>query len=145
MFQRDDNSQDGELSVSGALVKIVDFESLDDGLLGITVVGMKRFQTTKVRVEPDGLRFAKVDWLPSWDVSSMTEEESYIGLQLQKVYAQFPQIGELYDQCFFDDAAWVSQRWLELLPVNLSQFDYLVRQKDCSEAMRFLSIVIEKE
>lgn len=145
LYEKDEHHPSGDLSLNGALVKIVDFESLPDGLLGITVVGIKRFATKRVRVESDGLRFAKVEFLPSWDVKSVPEEQSYISLQLQKVYTQFPQIGELYDQCFFDDASWVSQRWLELLPVNLEQFDYLVRQQDCVEAMRFLSAAIEKE
>ncbi|WP_162045699.1 LON peptidase substrate-binding domain-containing protein [Vibrio taketomensis] len=145
LFERDESNQVGGLSTSGSQVKIVDFETLEDGLLGITVVGIRRLSIRRMRVEPDGLRFAKVDWLPSWDVSSLSDENNYISEQLQRVYAKFPQVGQLYDQCFFDDASWVTQRWLELLPVNMAQFDYLMRQPDCREALHFLTSAIEPE
>lgn len=145
LFERSQHHSRGDLSQIGVLVKIIDFEQLEDGLLGITVVGIRRFDIHRVRVESDGLRFAKVTWLPSWDIVLMNDEDRYIGLQLQRVYAQFPQISALYEQCFFDDASWVSQRWLELLPIKLQQFDYLSRQSDCCEAMRFLTLTIERK
>ncbi|MBA5763309.1 LON peptidase substrate-binding domain-containing protein [Vibrio sp. 404] len=145
LLEQNSNNVKGQVSQWGTLVKIVDFELMDDGLLGITVVGIRRFDIKRLRIETDGLRFAHVNWLPSWDVHAIPNDQRYISLQLQRVYAQFPQIGQLYTQCFFDDASWVSQRWLELLPIDFLQFDYLIRQDDCTETMRFLNLVIEPE
>ncbi|EGU42940.1 hypothetical protein VII00023_02779 [Vibrio ichthyoenteri ATCC 700023] len=145
LFERSEDNPKGTLSHTGCLVKIVDFETLDDGLLGITVVGIKRFAMGRVRVDFDGLRFAQVDWLPSWDIHQLSDEKQYLAQQLKRVYERFPQIKALYQQCYFDDASWVTQRWLELLPVELQHFDFLSDQKDCREAINYLMTAIEKE
>ncbi|ENM5749733.1 LON peptidase substrate-binding domain-containing protein [Vibrio mimicus] len=137
------NKNASELSEFGTLVKIVDFETLSDGLLGITVVGMRRFEILKVRVEYDGLRIATVQWLPDWPNHELLDRERFLGEKLQEVYQQFPQIGELHSLCFFDDASWVCQRWLELLPLTNAQFDVLVGQRDHHAALSFLLRTIE--
>ncbi|WP_428774634.1 LON peptidase substrate-binding domain-containing protein [Vibrio sp.] len=144
LVERGDEEPRFQLSSIGTQVQIVDFDTLSDGLLGITVAGLKRFQIRSVRTESDGLRIASVQWLPSWPVAKLEAEQEYISVQLQNVYRRFPEIGHLYQQCFFDDASWVSQRWLELLPVPNRQFDYLNKQTSCEETMRFLSSTIEK-
>ncbi|MCG6282400.1 ATP-dependent protease, partial [Vibrio diabolicus] len=51
--------------------------------------------------------------------------------------------GELYPHCFFDDASWVAQRWLELLPLSNQQFDSLAQFADCRHALSFLTQTIE--
>ncbi|EEW05312.1 conserved hypothetical protein [Vibrio mimicus VM603] len=143
LFESKSNKNASELSEFGTLVKIVDFETLSDGLLGITVVGMRRFEILKVRVEYDGLRIATVQWLPDWPSHELLDRERFLGEQLQEVYRQFPQIGELHSLCFFDDASWVCQRWLELLPLTNAQFDVLVGQRDHHAALSFLLRTIE--
>ncbi|ENM5934382.1 LON peptidase substrate-binding domain-containing protein [Vibrio mimicus] len=143
LFESKSNKNASELSEFGTLVKIVDFETLSDGLLGITVVGMRRFEILKVRVEYDGLRIATVQWLPDWPSHELLDRERFLGEQLQEVYQQFPQIGELHSLCFFDDASWVCQRWLELLPLTNAQFDVLVGQRDHHAALSFLLRTIE--
>ncbi|EKO3434551.1 LON peptidase substrate-binding domain-containing protein [Vibrio fluvialis] len=131
------------LSEFGTWVKIVDFESLSDGLLGITVVGIKRFAIHKVRVEYDGLRRAKVEWQPSWPTESIGDAEMFLSHHLQNLYKEFPQVGDLYPHRFFDDASWVAQRWLELLPLSNQQFDALSQHEDCHRALAFLTQTIE--
>ncbi|WP_172561943.1 LON peptidase substrate-binding domain-containing protein [Vibrio furnissii] len=131
------------LSEFGTWVKIVDFETLGDGLLGVTVVGIKRFSIHKVRVEYDGLRRAKVEWQPSWPTQALEEDDLFLSHHLQNLYQEFPQIGELYPHCFFDDASWVAQRWLELLPLSNQQFDSLAQFADCRHALSFLTQTIE--
>ncbi|SDH68989.1 hypothetical protein SAMN04488136_12486 [Vibrio xiamenensis] len=144
LFER--QSQDTSvLSAIGTQVRIVDFETLDDGLLGITVVGMKRFLIRRVRQEHDGLRIAKVEWLPEWPQVSISSEFQHLADNLQRLYSEFPEIGSLYDQRFFDDGCWVSQRWLELLPLRKKQFDFLTQQSDCQTALSFLDQAIECE
>ncbi|WP_038174075.1 MULTISPECIES: LON peptidase substrate-binding domain-containing protein [Vibrio] len=128
----------GELSAVGTLVKITDFESLDDGLLGISVTGLKKFRIQRVRVEYDGLRLARVESLSNWDVTSLDYQAEPLSQGLAKIYQQFPDLGELYQQRFFDDASWVTQRWLEILPMSNQKFDSLVTQADCSGAIEFL-------
>ncbi|MGR5284814.1 LON peptidase substrate-binding domain-containing protein [Vibrio maritimus] len=127
------------VSEIGTFVSIVDFETLDDGMLGITVSGIKKFRVTDVEAYDDGLRFASVNWLEGWATEELSDENQFLGERLQDVYKKFPQIGDLYLHRFFDDAAWVSQRWLEVLPLECNHFEHLVTQPDCSTAVSFLT------
>ena len=47
----------------GTSAHIVDFERLDDGLLGITAHGERKFRIVKVTTQSDGLNIADVNFL----------------------------------------------------------------------------------
>jgi len=145
LFEKSEEPTGSELSKVGTLVKVIDFEQLDDGLLGISVTGLTKFEIKHVRVEFDGLRYARVKWLPSWEYSTVDKDVEPICHYLSRVYQQFPDIGDLYEQKFFDDASWVSQRWLEILPLTNQQFDSLVGKKDCTDAVNFLTKTLGDE
>ncbi len=127
------------VSSVGTFVSIVDFETLDDGMLGVTVSGIKKFNVLDVDADNDGLRFANVDWLEGWSTAELSDENQFLGERLQDVYKKFPQIGDLYLHKFFDDASWVCQRWLEVLPLDCHHFEHLVTQSDCTVAIDFLA------
>lgn len=127
------------VSSVGTMVNIVDFESLPDGMLGVTVTGMQKFTIRDVDVEDDGLRIARVTWLDNWLPSQLDDDRLDLQYRLQEVFEEFPQISELYSHRFFDDAAWVSQRWLEMLPIECEHFELLVSQQDCRAAVEFLN------
>lgn len=133
----------GNVSSIGTLVTIVDFETLSDGLLGITVVGTKRFSVNRVRADSDGLRHAEVEWLENWQVPASTPPFVNLSEQLAQIYKRFPQLGDLYQHRFFDDASWVTQRWLEILPLDSPLFEKLVGAPDCVPALQFLNDAIE--
>lgn len=48
----------------GTEAVIVDFDQLDDGLLGVTCRGQRRFLIRDTRSRDDGLLIGSVDWLP---------------------------------------------------------------------------------
>jgi Lon protease-like protein len=79
-----------------------------------------------------------VQWIDNWQHRDLDEPNIYLSEYLQEVYSRFPMIGDLYPHRFFDDATWVSQRWLEILPVNCDQFEQLVAHTDCSKVLRYL-------
>lgn len=145
LFEKSDAINESELSKIGTLVKIYDFEQLDDGLLGISVVGLKKFEIKQVRVEYDGLRYSKVEWLPNWQVAELDADSEQLSHYLNRVYRQFPDIGDLYDQKFFDDASWVSQRWLEILPLTNPVFDGLAKQVDCNGTLDYLKVTLASD
>jgi len=133
----------GNVSSIGTLVTIVDFETLSDGLLGITVAGERRFIVKRVRADSDGLRRAEVEWLDNWQEPRSHPDFLYLSHQLAHVYEQFPQLGTLYQHRFYDDPSWVTQRWLELLPLDCELFEQLVGAEDCLPALHFLNDAIE--
>ncbi|WP_322803005.1 LON peptidase substrate-binding domain-containing protein [Vibrio alfacsensis] len=133
----------GNVSSIGTLVTIVDFEILSDGLLGITVVGEKRFSVKRVRADSDGLRHADVEWLENWEGPVSDPPFTELSEQLARIYTRFPQLGDLYQHRFFDDVSWVTQRWLEILPLDSALFEKLVGAQDCLPALQFLNDAIE--
>lgn len=138
----DSGKKGGELSDVGTLAKIIDFELLEDGLLGISITGLSKFKIRSVRVEHDGLRFARVESLPNWSAEQLEVNDVQLTRELIRVYHKFPDLGDLYEQRFFDDASWVSQRWLELLPVSNKQFDELTLQTDCRAALSYIKKIV---
>ncbi len=138
-----DPKEVGNVSSVGTLARIVDFEILSDGLLGITVVGEKRFHVKHVRADPDGLRHAKVEWMDNWVEPSDAFRFERLSQQLADVYEEFPQLGALYPHRFYDDPSWVTQRWLELLPLDSVLFEKLAGADDCLPALTFLRHALE--
>src|SRR5688572_9527850 len=47
----------------GTSARIIDFNSLPDGLLGISCIGEQKFRVESRRVQPDGLNIGTVTWL----------------------------------------------------------------------------------
>ncbi len=130
------------LSEYGCYVRIVDFESLNDGLLGITISGMKRFKIHNIRKEYDNLRIASVEWVPNWDYVELDRKYQFMAEKLQEIYRKFPEIGDLYQQRFLDDLSWVTQRWLELIPLSNQQFDDLNDDFHCCKSVGFIHEVL---
>lgn len=48
----------------GTEAMMIDFDQLDDGLLGVTCRGQRRFLIRETRARDDGLMIGEVDWLP---------------------------------------------------------------------------------
>lgn len=54
-----------------------------------------------------------------------------------------PDLLELYSQVHLEDAAWVSQRWLEVLPMYNRDKLVLANQPDCHKTMDFVLQLIK--
>lgn len=103
----------------GTLARIVDFDQLSDGLLGITALGERRFRILKHGVQQDGLRTASVEWLDETPAASdVAGLESYRHL----LTSLLPELGDLYAGVAppLSDSAWVVARLFEILPLPLA-------------------------
>jgi len=139
LFDSHSIDEENPLTKYGCYVKVVNYNELNDGLLGITVSGIQRFEIHNVRKEFDGLRIATVEWIDNWPYIESIGYHHAMMEKLQDVYHQFPDIGELYQQRFFDDLSWVTQRWLEILPLSNSQFDDLMIDYNCCKSIQFIN------
>lgn len=114
-------SQPVSIHPVGTLARIVDFDQMDDGLLGITCLGVQRLRVVGHRVQPDQLVRGQVWWLPDDPQQSPAPSHA----PLIRVLRDLLDSEELAPPSRFfapdwDDAAWVSNRLAEVLPLPLS-------------------------
>jgi Lon protease-like protein len=101
----------------GTTARIVDFDQLQDGLLGIACRGERKFRIRRRSLQADGLNVGEVEWLPAEPAVSLPLEYRHLADLLRKV---LPELGAAYADIprEFDDAGWVGARLLELLPLS---------------------------
>lgn len=105
----------------GTLVNVIDFEPRADNMLGITVEGQQLFRIQQIHNAADGLRSAEVVLLEGWPASPLRLQDKLLPQRLQEVFDAYPELAELYPDKKLDDAAWICQRWLEILPLEPQQ------------------------
>src|SRR3954447_1106911 len=83
----------GEASAVGTTARIIDFNALPDGLLGITCQGERKFSVSKHWQQEDGLYSADVDLVAPEEAVDLPLEYDHLGELLRKV---LPELGDLY-------------------------------------------------
>jgi len=119
----------GETCAVGTTARIVDFNALPDGLLGITCLGERKFSVTKHWQQDDGLHVGDVKFAAADEPVDLPGEYQHLGELLRKV---LPELGELYAGVpkHFADASWVGYRLAEILPIALSEKQYCLELDD---------------
>jgi Lon protease-like protein len=138
--------QGGETGLSttfdiGTLARIVDWYQGSDGLLGVTARGEERFRLISSHREPDGLRIGEIEILP--EESDMPLPEEY--LPMATILAGvLDDLGRLYENLDrrLDDAGWVTNRFMEILPVDLEEKQLCLEQSDPAERLRLVHEVL---
>jgi uncharacterized protein len=102
----------------GTIANVVDWDQLNDGTLGVVVIGGTRFLWRSVRREDDGLNVAEVELLETEPVVPLPERFQDMARLLEGV---FEDLGPHYRHVTpnFGDAGWVGCRLAELLPIDL--------------------------
>src|SRR6266403_2055174 len=98
-----------EVADTGTSARLVDFDTLPDGLLGITCVGERRFRVRRRWQQSDGLNLAEVDYLPEEAPSALPEALAHLGG------------GYAHVDSHYEDAGWVGNRWAEILPLTAAE------------------------
>lgn len=132
----------GRILPVGTRVKVTDFYTLNDGLLGVTVLGLERFCIHEMETDSTGLRHAQVEPLPNWSSADSDVSDNQLVSRLREVFAQYPELDELYPDKQFDDAAWLCQRWLEILPMPIYEKQMLIAKQNSEAARQFLRRLI---
>ncbi len=134
--------QTAEVYSTGTECRIADWETLSDGLLGITAYGERKFHIESTRVQADQLLLGKIQILEADPEVDLPEEFESMRIFLQKVITQ---VGKPYTTlpAAYDKAGWVGARLTELLPLQsalkqrlLDIDDHIVRLYHLKEAMQ---------
>jgi uncharacterized protein len=114
---------------TGTSARLVDFDTLPDGLLGIDCVGEQRFRVRRRWQQADGLNLAEIDYLPDDPACALPAELAHLGELLREV---LPQLGERYSHVTarYEDAGWVGNRWAEVLPLTVAEKQQLLELAD---------------
>jgi hypothetical protein len=121
----------------GTSARIVDFEKLADGLLGITALGERRFAIASRSLQPDALNIAQVEWLDADPAQAVPDECGYLVMLLQQA---LPRLAPLYDYTpvNYEDAGWVGARLVEILPLPLGEKQRCLEMSDPLERLEYL-------
>jgi Lon protease-like protein len=113
----------------GCSARIADFYTLQDGLLGISCVGERKFRVESVRRESDGLNVGEVEWLVPEPELPLPEEYAQFGDTVRRALAELAEHYQHVEKKF-DDAAWIGARLTELLPISLNDKQALLEIDD---------------
>ena len=127
----------------GTYAKVIDFELLEDGLLGIKVAGLYNVEVRNIETESDGLRIGQYSEQDAWECNVSAQQISPMVERLEEVFERYPDISSLYDSAQFEDPQWVLFRWLELLPIDAKQKQYFLAQKNCKPLLNYLSALMQ--
>ncbi len=114
----------------GTLAAIVDWYTLEDGLLGVSAVGADRFRVHHTERQADGLMLGRVELLPEPPLQPVPEAYAVLTQVLarfmEKVGDQYPG----YTNESLDDASWVGYRLAELLSLAAIEKQQLLELND---------------
>ncbi|WP_232367655.1 LON peptidase substrate-binding domain-containing protein [Alteromonas pelagimontana] len=127
----------------GTYAEVIDFDVLDDGLLGIKVAGLFGVEVSDIKTEADGLRIGSCQTIEPWRCNITPEEISPMDERLKEIFDRYQELSSLYEKPAFEDPLWVVHRWLELLPVDARQKQYFLEQKDCHKLLNYLSALVQ--
>jgi len=113
----------------GCSARIADFYTLQDGLLGISCVGERKFRVQRLWRAADGLNMAEVAWLEPEPVLALPQHHARLATAVRHALDELEQQYQHVEKKF-DDAAWVGARLTELLPIELNDKQVLLELDD---------------
>ena len=131
----------------GTTARIVDFNLLPDGLLGLTCRGERRFRVLRRWRAADQLNMGEIEWIDPASAAAPTVplpgEHRHLADLLRKV---LPELGGIYEgiEPRLDDAEWVGARLVEILPINLADKQRCLELLDPLERLELISPLIRR-
>jgi len=125
----------GEPSVPaavGTVARIVDFYTLDDGLLGIRASGGERFRVERSRVRDNGLAHGEVQFWPDEPTIAVPPEYALLATILDRLLEK---LETTFERSSLDDASWVGFRLAEALPLENRERQHLLQMTDPLERL----------
>lgn len=123
----------------GTLAKITDFYQGSDGLLGVTALGRQRFRLLSNDRQIDGLNTGEVELIEPEPFLAVPDKFRHLSDMLANVLDDLGRLYEVPDRSY-EDAVWVTYRFIEILPIDLEQKQ---RSLESSDTLARLKLVCE--
>ena len=131
----DESSQSTAPYRIGTTARIVDFFTMEDGLLGIRASGGDRFLIHNTSIRENGLLSGEIDRLPAEPKVLLNDQflllRTVLERMLEQVGALYPSFGERE----LSDATWVGYRLAELLPLRPAEKQQLLELEDAERRL----------
>jgi len=128
----------------GTLAYIVDWYTMEDGLLGVSALGTHRFTIRSTRKQEDGLMLGQVEILEEPAACEVPVAYSVLsgvlGRFMEKVGSQYPE----FTPSHLQDAVWVGYRLSEFLPLPAIEKQHLLEMQDPLERLQRLVDVLPR-
>jgi uncharacterized protein len=122
--------------------RISDFDRLDDGLLGITADGERRFRIVQTHTETNQLvRAVRIEWLTPDTPSQVPEAYAHLCTVVEKIYQT---LQRSMPQDASSDASWIANRIAEVLPVPLLRKQQLLELEDPIVRLREVDEIVQR-
>ncbi len=126
----------------GTLARITDWYQGSDGLLGITAIGEARFRLLSTTRQDDGLTLGDVQILENEPNIPLPDEYQEMASILAGVLEDLGRLYESLDK-HFDDASWVTSRFVEILPIDLEEKQRCLEQSNPIERLRIVRKLLD--
>lgn len=126
----------------GTYVRIIDFQQLENGLLGITVEGSAKVSVIRSWQQEDGLNVGDVELLVDEADVDVPEHFGELPSVLRALF-KHPVIQDLDMDVNYEDAREVGWRLTELLPLDKEEKQRLVELQDPLERLSRLQDLLE--
>ncbi|NND45863.1 MAG: peptidase S16 [Xanthomonadales bacterium] len=122
----------------GTVARVRDWNTLENGLLGVTTQGFERFTIHATRMRDNGLMVADVQWRPEANGVAVPDEyqllSEIVARFMDKLEANYPG----FERGWLQDASWVGYRLTELLPIRNLERQGLLELDDPLERLQRL-------
>ena len=122
----------------GTLIKIVDWDQGENGLLQIVAQGETKFRLCETWVDSAKLRHGTVELLPDEVSSPVPEEYSHLVQTLEQILEQVAGAVN-YPNPEYNDSLWLGSRFVELLPLSAELRHELLSMDNPLERLSALS------
>jgi Lon protease-like protein len=129
----EETSRDTDIYSIGTTARVDDWEHRADGLLGITALGVDRFQIRATRTRADGLTLAEIDYLQESHTRDIPGQYHYMLDLLEHVSAQVGRIRNS-EQPFTE----ILYQLIYLLPLQIELKQRLLEIPECSDRAAIL-------
>lgn len=126
----------------GTYVRIIDFQQLDNGLLGITVEGDTKVRVVRNWQQEDGLHMGDAEALEPEQQVDIPDRHYELPAVLQALF-RHPVVKDLGMDVDFEDAREVGWRLTELLPLDKSEKQQLAECQDPVERLDRLQALLD--
>ncbi|MGB0514537.1 MAG: LON peptidase substrate-binding domain-containing protein, partial [Wenzhouxiangellaceae bacterium] len=142
-FQPAGENQPARHAAIGTEALIEDFTTLEDGLLGITVRGRRRFRIHSTRARDDGLILGQVEWIPAEPALPVDPEFAVLQAVLREL-AGHDAFAEL-NRVESDDASALGMALASVLPLDVMHAQELLAVSDPNERLRVLGLLLSRD